>query len=78
VAVDLPNLGVQLVFILSCFLCTGLLGLEILQQTTPGHIPKRCSTISQGHMLYYDHSSLIYNSQKAGNDPDVPQQEEWT
>ena len=31
VAVDLPNLGMQLVFILIelCFLCTGLFGLEI-------------------------------------------------
>ena len=31
VAVDLPNLGVQLVFMLIelCFLCTGLFGLEI-------------------------------------------------
>ena len=35
VAVDLPNLGVQLVFILTelCSLCTGLLGLEIYSES---------------------------------------------
>ena len=27
--------------------------------TTPGHIPKRCSTITQGHVLHYVHGSLI-------------------
>jgi hypothetical protein len=31
---------------------------------TPGYIPKRCSTIIQGHMLQYVHSSFICNSQK--------------
>jgi hypothetical protein len=29
-----------------------------------GHIPKICSTISQGHMLHYVHSGLICNCQK--------------
>jgi hypothetical protein len=35
VAVDLPNLGVQLVFILTelCFLCLDLFGLEIYSNT---------------------------------------------
>ena len=32
--------------------------------TTPGHIPKRCSTIPQGRLLNYVHSSFICNSQK--------------
>ena len=32
--------------------------------TTPGHIPKRCPTIPQGHLLNYVHSSFIHNSQK--------------
>jgi hypothetical protein len=31
---------------------------------TPEHILKRCSTIPQGHVLCYVHSSFIYNSQK--------------
>ena len=31
---------------------------------TPKYIPKRSSTISQGHMLHCFHSSLFYNSQK--------------
>jgi hypothetical protein len=26
---------------------------------TPGHIPKRCSTIPQGHVFHYVHSSLV-------------------
>jgi hypothetical protein len=30
--------------------------------TTPGHIPKRCTNIQQGHMLHHVHSSLICNS----------------
>ena len=30
----------------------------------PGHILKRCSTIPQGHMLHYVHSSFICSSQK--------------
>ena len=30
-----------------------------LSYTAPGHIPKRCSTIWQGHMLNYYHSSFI-------------------
>jgi hypothetical protein len=29
-----------------------------------GHIPTRCSTISQGHLSNYVHSSLIYNTQR--------------
>jgi hypothetical protein len=32
--------------------------------TMPRHIPKRCSTILQEHLLNYVHSSLIHNSQK--------------
>ena len=32
--------------------------------TTPGHIPKRCSTVPQAHLLSYVHSSFIHNSQK--------------
>ncbi|KAL6081760.1 hypothetical protein STEG23_016842 [Scotinomys teguina] len=31
--------------------------------TTPGHIPKECPVIPQGHMLNYVHSSFIFNSQ---------------
>jgi hypothetical protein len=31
---------------------------------TPGHIPKRCSTIPQGYLLNYVHSCFICNSQK--------------
>jgi hypothetical protein len=30
--------------------------------TAPGHIPKRCPTIPQGHVLHYVHSSLICKS----------------
>lgn len=35
IVVDLPNLGVQFIFILIelCFLCTGLFGLEIYRNT---------------------------------------------
>jgi hypothetical protein len=29
-----------------------------------GILPKRCSSISQGHVFHYVHSSLICNSQK--------------
>ena len=32
--------------------------------TTPRHIPKRCSSIPQGHLLNYVYSSFICNSQK--------------
>ena len=32
--------------------------------TTPRHIPKRYSTIPQGHVLHYVHRSLICNNQK--------------
>jgi hypothetical protein len=32
--------------------------------TTSGHIPKGCSTIFQGHVLYYVHRKHIYNIQK--------------
>ena len=32
--------------------------------TTPGHMLKRCSTIPQGHILYYVHSDLTHNSQE--------------
>ena len=32
--------------------------------TTSGQIPKGCSTILQGHLLNYVHSSFISNSQK--------------
>ena len=32
--------------------------------TTLGHIPKRCRTISQGCLLNYVHSSIIHNSKK--------------
>jgi hypothetical protein len=32
--------------------------------TIPGHIPKRCSMIPQGHLLNYFHSSFIHNSQQ--------------
>ena len=39
------------------------------------HIIKRCSTISQGHILYCGHSSLIHNSQKL--QPTCPSPEEW-
>ncbi|KAL6053905.1 hypothetical protein STEG23_005770 [Scotinomys teguina] len=31
--------------------------------TTPGHIPKECPVIPQGHMFNYVHSSIICNSQ---------------
>ena len=31
---------------------------------TTVHIPKTCSTISQGHVFHYVYSTLIYNSQK--------------
>ena len=31
---------------------------------TPGNIPKRCSSILQGHILHYIHSSFSCNSQK--------------
>ena len=31
---------------------------------TPGHIPKRCSNIAQGHLPNYIYSSFISNSQK--------------
>jgi hypothetical protein len=27
--------------------------------TTPGHMPKRCPTIPEGHMLHYVHNSFI-------------------
>jgi hypothetical protein len=49
------------------------ISLEVLQKighsTTQqyhywAYIPKRCSTIPQGHMLHYAHSRLIYNSLK--------------
>jgi len=42
----------------------------------PGHIPKRCSTISQRHLLNYVHSSFIQNSQKL-EQPRCPSTEEW-
>jgi hypothetical protein len=29
----------------------------------PGHIPKRCATITQRHLLNYVHSSFIHNNQ---------------
>jgi hypothetical protein len=32
--------------------------------TTPGHIPKGCSILPQGHMLNYVCSSFIHNNQK--------------
>jgi hypothetical protein len=32
--------------------------------TTTRHIPKRCSTIPQGHMLQYVHINFSHNSQK--------------
>ena len=32
--------------------------------TTFGNIPKRCPTVSQGHMSHYVHSGLICDSQK--------------
>jgi hypothetical protein len=35
-----------------------------LSYTTPGHIPKRCSTTPQGQLLNYVHSSFTHNSQK--------------
>ena len=35
-----------------------------LREITLGHIPKRCSTIPQGHLLNYICSSFIHNSQK--------------
>jgi hypothetical protein len=42
--------------------------------TTPGHIPKRCSTSLQGHLIYDIHSSFICNGQKLeANKIDVPQ-----
>jgi hypothetical protein len=37
---------------------------QIPSYTTLGHIPKRCPTRPQEHVLQYVHSSLIYNSQK--------------
>jgi len=45
--------------------------------TTPGHIPKRCSPIPQGHLPHYVYNSLIFNKPETGNHPDVPQPEEW-
>ena len=41
--------------------------------TTLGHIPKRCSIIIQGHLFSYVHCHIICNSQKPGNNLDVPQ-----
>ena len=35
-----------------------------LSYTTSGHIPKRCPSIPQEHLLNYVHSSLIHISQK--------------
>jgi hypothetical protein len=32
--------------------------------TSPGHIPRICCNISEGHVLHYFHRSLIYNSKK--------------
>jgi hypothetical protein len=32
--------------------------------TSPGHIPRRCSNLKYGYMFHYVHSSLIYNTQK--------------
>jgi hypothetical protein len=32
--------------------------------TTLQHIPKRCPTMRQRHVLYYVHSSFIFDSQK--------------
>ena len=31
--------------------------------TTPGHIPKGCIIIPQGHLFNYIHNSIIHNSQ---------------
>ena len=44
--------------------------------TAPGHIPKSCSNIPQGHVLHYTHSSFIQNSQKLAQ-PIFPSTEEW-
>jgi hypothetical protein len=33
-------------------------------RTSPEYIPKRCSTIPQGQLLSYVHSSFIHNNQK--------------
>ncbi|KAL6068543.1 hypothetical protein STEG23_000946 [Scotinomys teguina] len=44
--------------------------------TTPGHIPKECPVIPQGHMLNYVHSSIICNSQNL-KQPRCPSTEEW-
>ena len=41
--------------------------------TTPGHIPKRCSVIPQGHLINYIHSNLICISQNLEKKLDVPQ-----
>jgi hypothetical protein len=32
--------------------------------TIAGHIPKRCSRIKQGQLIYYVHNSFIFNTQK--------------
>jgi len=40
------------------------IGLPKDSDTTLGNIPKRCSTIPQGHMFHYVHSNLICGSQK--------------
>ncbi|KAL6093964.1 hypothetical protein STEG23_026115 [Scotinomys teguina] len=44
--------------------------------TTPGHIPKECPVIPQGHMLNYVHSSIICNSQNLEKTR-CPSTEEW-
>jgi hypothetical protein len=45
--------------------------------TPSGHIPKRFSNISQGHMLHYVHSSIIYSSQKLERTQMWSSTEEW-
>jgi hypothetical protein len=61
-------LGVQtctttLEIILAVSQTTGKSSTAIHSYTTPGHIPKRCPTISQKHLLSYVYSRLFHNNQ---------------
>jgi hypothetical protein len=40
------------------------IGISRPSYTTSGHIPKRCSTIPQGHMLNSAHNSFTCNNNK--------------
>lgn len=42
--------------------------------STPRYIPKRIENISTQNLLKSIHRSIIHNSQKIGNNPNVPMQ----